>query len=89
MKKVFCYLERGLAIGFLVTTVCLLINEGANETMRQVAVWMVASMLYGAVSLVFEADAIPLPAAPPPCRWTADAYWSASPGTARRRSARW
>ena len=51
MKKVFCYLERGLAIGFLVTTVCLLINEGANETMRQVAVWMVASMLYGAVSL--------------------------------------
>ena len=52
MKKVFCYLERGLAIGFLVTTVCLLINEGANETMRQVAVWMVASMLYGAVSLL-------------------------------------
>lgn len=63
MKKVFLYLERGLAIGFLVTTVCLLLNEGANETMRQVAVWMVASMLYGAVSLVFEADAIPLPAA--------------------------
>ena len=61
MKKVFLYLERGLAIGFLVTTVCLLLNEGANETMRQVAVWMVASMLYGAVSLVFEA--IPLPAA--------------------------
>ena len=60
MKKVFLYLERGLAIGFLVTTVCLLLNEGANETMRQVAVWMVASMLYGAVSLVF---AIPLPAA--------------------------
>lgn len=61
MKKVFLYLERGLAIGFLVTTVCLLLNEGANETMRQVAVWMVASMFYGAVSLVFEADAIPCP----------------------------
>ena len=52
MKKVFCYLERGLAIGFLVTTVCLLLNEGANETMRQVAVWMVASMPDGLLSLL-------------------------------------
>ena len=31
MKKVFLYLERGLAIGFLVTTVCLLLNEGAAQ----------------------------------------------------------
>ena len=63
MKKFLLYLERGLAIGFLVTTFCLLVNTGANETMRQVLVWMIASALYGVISLLFEIDSLPLPAA--------------------------
>ncbi|MGI5885467.1 MAG: DUF3021 domain-containing protein [Candidatus Spyradocola sp.] len=63
LKKVFCYLERGLAIGFLVTTFCMWNLEGPNETMRQVLVWMIASVCYGAISLLFEVDALPLPAA--------------------------
>ncbi len=57
-KKVMEHLLVGLGIGFVVTTVCLWIfglNEATGaEVMREFTVWLVASALYGLISLIYD-----------------------------------
>ena len=52
--KTFNYLLRGLGIGFIITTVSLLVFVGVNELTKQLFAWLVASAIYGLTSVIFE-----------------------------------
>ncbi|MCI9625281.1 MAG: DUF3021 domain-containing protein [Clostridia bacterium] len=59
-KKVMEHVIVGLGIGFVVTTVCLWIfklNEATGaEVMREFTVWLIASALYGLISLIYDSN---------------------------------
>lgn len=63
-KKVMEHAIVGLGIGFVITTICLWIfrlNEATGaEVMREFTVWLVASALYGLISLIYDSN-MPLP----------------------------
>lgn len=48
------YLFFGMGIGSVCATGCLFLMYGANEILVQVAGWLVASALYGLISLPFS-----------------------------------
>lgn len=62
-RKVLDYVRTGLAFGFVVTTICLWTMNGMDDTLRQVAGWLAASVVYGLACLLFEAQALSLPVA--------------------------
>lgn len=62
MKKVLTYACVGLAVGSVISTVCIALMSGFDSTIVQVLAWLAASVLYGLVSLVYESDRLPLPA---------------------------
>ena len=70
LKKIFSNLGVGLAIGWIVTTACLWAwGCGSNDVsgiviMRHMTIWMIASALYGLISLIYDSD-LPLTAAIP------------------------
>ncbi|MDY3618960.1 DUF3021 domain-containing protein [Agathobaculum sp.] len=61
MKKVLDYAVMGLGIGYFISTVCLSLMRGLDETMENVLAWMIASVLYGLISMIFDTDWLPLP----------------------------
>ncbi len=65
LKKITQHIMIGLAIGFVCTTVCLWALGGYKATgiavMRQFTTWLMASALYGLISLIYDTN-IPLPA---------------------------
>ncbi len=64
-KKITQHIMVGLSIGFVCTTVCLWIFGAYEATgiavMRQFTTWLMASALYGLISLIYDTS-IPLPA---------------------------
>ena len=62
-NKVVHYLGTGLAVGSVTTCVCLAAMNGMDGTLLQVMAWLCASALYGLVSIIFEAESLPLPLA--------------------------
>ena len=61
MKKVLDHVVMGLGIGFVVSTVCLSLMRGMDETMQNVLAWMIASVLYGLISMIYDTEWLPLP----------------------------
>lgn len=64
MKKIMKHLMTGLGIGFVLTTACLwffrLYEASGAEVMRQFTTWLVASVFYGVVSIIYDSK-IPFP----------------------------
>lgn len=56
--KIAKYIKIGLAIGFLVTTISVLIFNGANDMSLELLGWCIASAIYGGSSILFEIDQI-------------------------------
>ena len=54
--KVFRYLQYGLSVGAVLTTLLLILMEGMNRTLLEMVVWLCVSAGYGLVSLIFETD---------------------------------
>ena len=54
------YLCRSLAIGSIISVLCLWVMQGTNETLIQVMAWLIASAGYGFVSLIYEIDRLGL-----------------------------
>ena len=54
--KAFRYLQYGLSIGAVMTTLLLILMEGMNRTLLEMVIWLCASAGYGLVSLIFEAE---------------------------------
>ncbi len=63
-KKITEHIIIGLAIGFVVTTIslwCFKVYEAPGiSVMREFTTWLVASALYGIISLIYDTD-IPFP----------------------------
>lgn len=62
-KKVLNHIGVGLAVGSVVSCACLALMAGVDGTLAQVLAWLGASALYGLISLIYDAEAIPLPLA--------------------------
>ncbi len=56
--KIIKYTSVGLAIGFVVTTLSLVLILGFNEITEQVFAWLIASAVYGISALVFEIQSL-------------------------------
>ena len=63
MRKIFPYLQAGLAIGFVATAISMVVIQGVNDVTKQILVWMAASAIFGLVSMIFMNDRISLPLA--------------------------
>lgn len=63
LRKIFSYVQSGLAIGFVATAVSMTLVSGLNAMTEQILVWMAASALFGLVTLIFQNDRISLPVA--------------------------
>ncbi len=63
-KKIAQHIIVGLAIGFVCTTACLWLfkvyEAPGIAVMRQFTVWLAASAVYGAISMIYDTD-IPFP----------------------------
>lgn len=63
-KKIFKHIIVGLAIGFVCTTACLWIfrayEAGGIFVMRQFTMWLLASAMYGVISLIYDTS-VPFP----------------------------
>ena len=54
-----------VGIGAIISTICMLCFNSdpvVRETLLNVAAWLVASALYGLISLIYDTDFLPLPA---------------------------
>lgn len=63
-KKIIEHIGIGLAIGFVITTISLwcfkLYEAPGMAVMREFTTWLIASALYGIISLIYDTD-IPFP----------------------------
>lgn len=69
MKKKLVYIGghvlNGVGIGAIIATACMLLwndDPVVRATLLNVAAWLAASALYGLVSLIYDADWLPMPA---------------------------
>lgn len=62
MKRILTYVTIALAIGSVVSGVCIALMSGMDSTITQVFAWLAASVLYGLVSMIYETERFPLPA---------------------------
>lgn len=51
----------GIGIGMPVTIICMLILGGWNESIKEFLVWLVASALFGVLSIIFKNSKLSLP----------------------------
>lgn len=51
----------GIGIGMPITIICMIIIGGWNGVIKEFLVWLVASALFGVLSLVFKSARLPLP----------------------------
>ena len=61
MRRIGGYIMRGLAIGWICTTICLLMVKseiGAHAMAMQFAIWLFASAAYGAANIVYDITGI-------------------------------
>lgn len=61
INKVLKCLSAGLAIGSVVSVICLYFMNGADGTLKQMAAWLTASALYGIISIIYENDSVSFP----------------------------
>lgn len=61
INKILKCLSAGLAIGSIVSVICLYFLNGADGTIKQVAAWLTASALYGIISIIYENDSVSFP----------------------------
>lgn len=63
-EKIINHIITGLGLGFVITTASLwifgLYEATGMEVMREFTTWLVASVLYGLISLIYDSD-IPMP----------------------------
>jgi len=61
--SVLRYALIGIGIGIPITLICMILIGGFNSVVAEFLVWTVASALFGILSLIFERQSLPLPAA--------------------------
>lgn len=61
LKDIVLACISGIGIGMPVTIICMLILGGWNETIKEFLVWLVASALFGVLSILFKNSRISLP----------------------------
>lgn len=58
--KIIEHIITGLGLGFVITTICLwafgVYEANGITVMRQYTTWLVASALYGLISLIYDSD---------------------------------
>lgn len=62
-RPYFAYALTGMGFGFPVTLLCMALAGAECASLRELAIWMLASALYGVLSGVLSASKLPLPAA--------------------------
>ena len=61
LKNVLAHIVIGLGIGSVIFSLSIAWMSGVDNTLKQVLVWLLASALYGVVSLLYDTDFWPLP----------------------------
>lgn len=61
LKDIILAIISGIGIGMPVTILCMVIIGGWNETIKEFLVWLIASALFGVLSIVFKSSRLPLP----------------------------
>ena len=61
MKKYLLSAITGMGFGFPITLLCMTLIGGYNAVVREFLVWMVASALYGVLSVVMENKKFDMP----------------------------
>ncbi|MBQ2943484.1 MAG: DUF3021 domain-containing protein [Ruminococcus sp.] len=61
LKDIVLACISGIGIGMPVTIICMFILGGWNETIKEFLVWLVASALFGVLSILFKNSRISLP----------------------------
>lgn len=61
IKDIILACVGGIGIGMPVTILCMLIIGGWNVVVKEFLVWLVASALFGILSIVFKKSRLPLP----------------------------
>lgn len=60
-KDIFLACIAGIGIGMPVTIICMIIVGGWNGVIKEFLVWLVASALFGVLSILFKSSKLPLP----------------------------
>ena len=61
IKNIILACITGIGIGMPVTLLCMALIGGWNSAVKEVLVWLVASALFGVLSLIFNSAKLPLP----------------------------
>ncbi len=61
LKNVLAHIVIGLGIGSVISSLSIAWMSGVDNTLKQVLAWLLASALYGVVSLLYDTDFWPLP----------------------------
>lgn len=61
IKNIVLACISGIGIGMPVTLLCMALIGGWNSAVKEVLVWLVASALFGVLSLIFNSVKLPLP----------------------------
>ena len=63
MKKYLWSAIIGMGFGFPITLLCMTLLGGYNAVIREIGIWLVASAMYGVLSVVMAGkdDTLPLP----------------------------
>ena len=61
MKKYILSAITGMGFGFPITLLCMTLIGGYNAVVREFSVWMVASALYGVLSVVMDSKKFDMP----------------------------
>lgn len=61
MKKYLLSAIIGMGFGFPITLLCMVLIGGYNGVIREFGVWMIASALYGLLSMILDNDHLDLP----------------------------
>ncbi len=63
IKNIILACITGIGIGMPVTVLCMALIGGWNSAVKEILVWLVASALFGVLSLIFNRGQLPLPLA--------------------------
>lgn len=61
IKNIILACISGIGIGMPVTVLCMAFIGGWNSVVKEILVWLVASALFGVLSLIFNSAKLPLP----------------------------
>lgn len=60
IKNIILACITGIGIGMPVTVLCMALIGGWNDTVKEILVWLVASALFGVLSLIFNSGKLNL-----------------------------